>query len=274
MHDGSMDEANDVERAGDGAGHGRRAFLRKVGVGAAVAWTAPVVLSNPASAGPGSVLGAPTLVGGNGGTVPGGTADLALTLPTGTANGDLLLVVVSVATSSTVATPLGWSLLSGPNDTAGFLGGNSRSYVFAYEGATASVASTTFTRTGTGGNFRGAIAAYGPGGGGAGVAIDAVATPNNNGYDNTPPFPGITIGGVDRTVVYLGNSGTAGTRTWSTPNPGGDVAVQTVAADNDVTITSNTDVDVSPGGVDGTLSGGSFSGIATTSTYAVALVTI
>lgn len=264
------DEGHELTLDGD-----RRSFLKKAGIGVAAAWVAPTVLSTAAHAqGSGGPLAAPTFRDGFGGSSAATT--LVLTRPDNTVDDDLMIVVLTVDTAVTVATPTDWTLLSGPNNTTG--GTNSRSYLFAYTGASASSVGTTFTRSATTGLFRGAIATYAPGTSGSGVAVDASATPTANANTATPTFPAVTFtaanSGINRTVVYLGSSSNRGSRIWAPTNPGSGVAVQSVAPDSDVTITHDLDVDTSPVAATGNLPNSGGASLAASSiAYTVALVT-
>jgi hypothetical protein len=263
------DEGHELTLDGD-----RRSFLKKAGIGVAAAWVAPTVLSTAAHAQGSGVFDAPTFRDGNSGSST--TTSLALGLPTGTDDGDVMLAVVTVDTTVTVTTPTDWDLLSGPNNTTG--GTNSRSYLFAYTGALAGLAVPTFTRSATTGLFRGAVATYAPATGGAGVAVDASASPTANANTATPTFPAVTFTaantGINRTVVYLGASSNRGSRIWAPTNPGSGVAVQSVAPDSDVTITHDLDVDASPSAATGNLPNSGGNSLAASSvTYTVALVT-
>jgi hypothetical protein len=250
---------------------GRRSFLKKAGIGVAAAWVAPTVLSTAAHAQGSGAMGAPLIRGAaTSADVPGGTATVDPGRPAGTADGDLMLAVVTCANNRTVSTPTGWTLLSGPNSTGG--GTQIRSYNFAYTGPSAASAVTEFTRSPAtqGGAFRAAIITFQPGSGGTGVAIDVTATPLTDAGNTTRPFPAVTFTaanfGLNRTVVYGGAAG--GSATWTTPNPGASVGVQSVGNTRAITISYTTDVDTSPGTANGTTS----SSVGST-TYTSALVT-
>lgn len=76
--------------------------------------------------------------------VPGSTT-FSPTKPTGTVDGDLLLTVVCIdATSETLTTLAGWTLLTGPTDAS-----NCRTWTY-YKIASSEPASWTWTKSGTG----------------------------------------------------------------------------------------------------------------------------
>jgi hypothetical protein len=189
-------------------GHGRRDFLKKAGIGAAAAWTAPIILSTEAAHAQGTTLMV-TFVKEESGEAAG-TADLVINNPA-TASGDRLLAFI--ATDSATVPPLtadGWNQLASqdttgsPNDVRSFL----------YERtATGPGGQFTFGRgTGTG-TFRGVIVAY------HGVAAigDQSGTPDTTDVP-THTFANVTTTADNNMIVRFGALG-AGTSTWDDPGP-------------------------------------------------------
>lgn len=106
--------------------------------------------------------------------------------PSGTASSDLLLAQVAMAsTADTCSAPAGWSAVTGatnPTDTTG--GATVRGYLFQAAG---SVASTTFTKTGTNGVMRITILAI------AGAsAVDVAAVSSSAANSTVVSYPDIT----------------------------------------------------------------------------------
>lgn len=124
-------------------------------------------------------------------TTAGNDLDLVVTVPTGTANGALMLLAVYVVNSSdTVATPSGWTLTSGPNDVTGV-----RSYLFRRT-ASSEPASYTLDKTGANDIFRADIVTVAHG------AFDAFGATGNTS-STTANVPAVTTGVNNCRVVLL-----------------------------------------------------------------------
>lgn len=182
----------------------RRAFLTKLGVGAAAAWTAPVLLSNPAPAGPGTPGTAPFFVPGSVATNDNAGEDNTISVgrPAAIQNGDLVLAIVAAGANRTIITPAGWTPIASPqtSGTSDFFGGDGvRAYVF-WRYATAGVTSYSFTKnTFGGGAMTLAVVAYR---GDGTVRVDE-ANGQAQSTGNTKQFPAVTAA-PNRTVVRLG----------------------------------------------------------------------
>lgn len=202
MHDDEHEQAQ--------VGHDRRAFLTKLGIGAAAAWTTPVLLSNPAAAGPGTPGPAPGFVPGSTATSnnAGAVNSIGVSRPGAIQNGDLVLAIVAVGVGWTVATPAGWTPIASPQQagTGDFLGGDGvRAYVFSHV-ATGGDSPYAFTKNATGGGAMTlAIAAYRADGV---VKVDVAAgQPQTSATGTTKQFPAVSPVDPNRTVVRLGAGG-------------------------------------------------------------------
>ena len=200
------------EQVDDGRERGsRRAFLTKVGVGAAAAWTAPVLMSSPVSAGPGTPGPAPVFRPNSVATEfnAGAANTLSVPRPQAIANGDLVLAIVAAGAGRSIATPAGWELVTAFQQagTSDFFGGDGvRAYVFSHVAAPGD-SPYSFTKSGDagGGAMTLAIAAYT---GTGTVRVDVAAgQPQTSATGTTKQFPAVTPSGPDRTIVRLGAAG-------------------------------------------------------------------
>jgi hypothetical protein len=198
----------------------RRSFLKKAGIGAAAAWTAPIVLSTQAAQAQGTVAGI-EFVDENTSSVPQGTNTVSVTNPG--ASGDRLLAMVSVNPSATVNLPSGWTQLdmqtTGNNDVRNFI------LTRVADGST----SYSFTRVTSGGQpageMRATIVAYS----GVGSVGPVLGQPEANPL-STHTFPSVTTTGANnQMIVRLGSLGDSTSSDWSAP-PSGTVRLDTGAS--------------------------------------------
>jgi hypothetical protein len=215
-----------TEGIGDATENDRRDFLKKAGIGAAAAWTAPMVISQAAHAqgtGPVAIQFVDSSTASNTG------ASLTVSAPPGIAAGDQLLAVV--ATNFGTATPLGqdpagtWTQLNttGTNSTTGNAtnqANNVRTFLLARVAAVGD-STFTFTRTGGANTFRAAILAF------RNVASVGPNTAANSGVatgggTTSHTFPSVTTDGADQWVVRLGALAETSTA-WSLPGAPDDV---------------------------------------------------
>jgi hypothetical protein len=194
----------------DSAGD-RRSFLKKAGIGAAAAWSAPLLLSTQAAQAQGTLAGI-TFVNVTSDVVAQGTNTVAVNNPG--QSGNLLLAFVSVNPSATVTTPAGWTVV----DTQAT--GNNDVRSFVYQRVADGSLSYSFSRVTSGGQpagvMRATIVAY------AGVAsVGPAAGAVEANPLSTHTFPSVTTTGPsNQWIVRLGSLGDSTTSDWSAP-PGG-----------------------------------------------------
>src|SRR5690606_32175701 len=102
-----------------GGTEGRRTFLKKAGIGAAAAWTAPTLLSTAAHA---QGSGLPNIGFVAAGTEGAGTGNsVNAGMPAGVQAGNLLVAAISANGVSTITAPTGWTEIQTGNVSYGFL---------------------------------------------------------------------------------------------------------------------------------------------------------
>jgi hypothetical protein len=248
----------------------RRNFLKKAGIGAAAAWTAPILLSTSAAHAQGTVpaiefVDAATASVSGGGTIQGPSPTLVVNNPPGVQNGDLLLAIVTSNPNSTL-TAAGWTQLATVDSTA--LTNNVRTFLL-HRTATGGGGTFSFTRAfsgfvADGGVFRGAIVAYrnvaslGPNATGVSTSLTATHT-----------FPSVTTTGAnDQWIVRLGGLGSV-TRDWNAPPGTSNSRVDT--GNNNRTIAVFDSIQASPGST-GTQALGNSGGTTRAGMHTIALV--
>jgi hypothetical protein len=205
----------------DENGASRRSFLTKLGVGAAAAWTAPVLLSSTASAGtgPGTPGPAPDFVVQ---TSASNLNDSQTFARAGSIqNGDLLLAIVAIGIQGnpTITAPADWTLVSGPisagnQGIGGALGTQIRAAVYSHVAATGE-APYTFSRS-TGDDTAMTVGLVAYSGAGTLRIDDSNGAADAGGTAKT--FPAVTPTGSNRTIVRLGagsNWPSPGSQAWT-----------------------------------------------------------
>jgi hypothetical protein len=203
----------------DAVGSSRRDLIKKGAIGAAVAWTAPTVLSSPALAGPGTdpPVIPPAFVAGSADSEYVGaiSGSRSITLTSGNVTaGDLWIAIASYSTDGSLNYPTGtgW-FASGPISsgtgiysvesvviwrvlTAGDISGGSFSQQI-----------TTSSNDITFGGLRGAAVAY-SGSNLAATVTSAQGTGSNSGDNRTSQFPAATGAPLsgNNAIVRLGSA--------------------------------------------------------------------
>lgn len=202
--------------------NGRRDFLKKVSIGAAAAWSAPILLSTQAAQAQGTVPGISFVAASASSATGNGTINMTIANPAGVLANDRLLAIIT--TNPNTVDPLtaaGWTQLNTQN-APNVLGNNVRTFLLTRV-ATGGGGTFTFTRSQSGlvldaGVFRGVIVAY------RNVASLGVtgATADTSAV-SSHTLPAITTTGPNNQwIVRLGGLGSV-TRDWNAP-PAGHVS--------------------------------------------------
>ncbi|CCF83654.1 hypothetical protein [Nitrolancea hollandica] len=152
-----------------------------------------------------SVLASPIATGSS-------SSSLAVNVPTGTQNNDILLAHLIVGSSRTITPPAGWTLLAGPLADPDVTGVNVSVY---YRVASSEPASFTFSFSGTG-NCAGVMLACS--GGDAASPIDASATAIDASSSTSHAAPSVTTTRDGNLVVVLWGGWKSSGYTWTQPS--------------------------------------------------------
>jgi hypothetical protein len=212
-----------------GRGIGRRQLIGKLAVGGALVWTTPSLLSTAAGAQGSGLVGFVAVSNAEVPNPPNNSSsqNMVVNTPSGVATGNLMLAVVAIDHLDTMATPGGWTLVSGPNDVTGG-GRNVRSYLFRRTVTATEPTTHTFVITVTGNNHgvgRVAVAAYSAP---TPPSVNAMQRNLNSTPSFMPAWPSVAAAPMSLVVRLGAASQTTGGNVlaWTSPNPAGSVRLQ------------------------------------------------